>query len=688
MRRVIYIVLDGLGVGALPDATDYGDAGSDTLGNLSRVVDLDLPFLQRMGLGNIVPVSGVPPADAPLCLVGRLSTRSAGKDTTVGHWEHMGLVTAHPFPTYPRGFPADVVRTFEGAIGRSILGNKPASGTAIIEELGSEHLASGRPIVYTSADSVFQIAAHTGVVPLEQLYEWCGVARDLLKGAHAVARVIARPFTGTPGAFVRTKDRRDFSLEAPGRTYLDALTSAGVPVLALGKIGEVFVGRGVARAVKVGSNDANLELVLRLVRHDSGAPPFDSGLLFTNLVDFDMVWGHRNDADGFARGLAAVDRALPALVDALSPEDLLVLTADHGVDPTTPSTDHSREYVPLLVYPPPAGAPSQVYEGTLADTGATVFHHFLGRGASPVEVADPGEPVQNLAPGRGWRRYTPLGEAAKPPTEYDSGSHVILPGRVGPSEAREAGGWLAANLGDPPDVAVILGSGLLPVLGGAGNKEVRYQDIPHWAAGSIPGHRYLLSVVGTAGARVALLQGRVHEYEGFDLSEEQLPVHTLAAWGVTRLILTSASGGVSPGLRPGEVLLIDEVLDFQHPGPEGRPVRLPATGEPSAFGPAGRVAPVASPDLRRFRRGVHASLPGPQYETPAELELLRALGVDTVSMSPAAELRAALVCGLQVAVAAVVANAGDTTHEEVLAGTARASEALGSLIGALAQSSA
>jgi phosphopentomutase len=406
MRRVVFIVLDGVGVGALPDAADYGDAGSDTLGNLGRVVNLRLPFLQLLGLGNIIPLIGVPPAASPLCMPGRLATLSAGKDTTVGHWEHMGLVTASPFPTYPAGFPHEIVDAFERAIGRRILGNKPASGTAIIEELGARHLASGWPIVYTSADSVFQIAAHTDVVPLEELYRWCQWARDLLRGPHAVARVIARPFTGTPGAFMRTKDRRDFSLEPPGLTYLDALSRARIPVLALGKVCEVFAGRGVTQMVKVGSNAENLELVLELVRGGSGKATLDHGLLMTNLVDFDMLWGHRNDVDGFAQGLGAVDAALPAIAGALGPDDLLIITADHGVDPTTPSTEHSREYVPLLLYPRPADARAAVYEGTLADTGATVYRHLTGRDPLEGEVSDPGRPVQALEPRRGWPSQT------------------------------------------------------------------------------------------------------------------------------------------------------------------------------------------------------------------------------------------------------------------------------------------
>ncbi len=357
MSRFVFVVLDGVGVGALPDAADYGDVGSDTLGNLSRIVDLRLPFLQKLGLGTIIPIRGVPPVPEPLALTGRLATLSSGKDTTVGHWEHMGLVTARPFPTYPNGFPEEVLAPFRDRIGRGVLGNKPASGTAIIGELGEAHLATGEPIVYTSADGVFQIAAHVGVVPLERLYEWCEIARDILREPHGVARVIARPFTGIPGAFTRTKDRRDFSLAPPSRTYLDLLQAAGVPVMALGKIGEVFVGRGVTTTIKVAHNDENLALVRDLLQHRSELGRFDEGLLFTNLVDFDMVWGHRNDVDGFAAGLAAFDAVLPDIVGSLGPGDTLVVTADHGVDPTTPSTDHSREYVPLLLYPRPAALP-------------------------------------------------------------------------------------------------------------------------------------------------------------------------------------------------------------------------------------------------------------------------------------------------------------------------------------------
>jgi phosphopentomutase len=650
-QRFVFVVLDGVGAGALPDAADYGDTGSDTLGNLSRVVRLHLPNFRRLGLGNIVPLAGVHPVQTPLCLPGRLASVSRGKDTTVGHWEHMGLITSRPFPTYPKGFPADVVGPFGAAIGRGILGNKPASGTTIIAELGQEHLATGEPIVYTSADSVFQIAAHVDVVPSEQLYEWCRIARGLLQGPHAVARVIARPFAGSEGAFVRTKDRRDFSLEPPGLTYLDLLQDAGVPVMALGKVSEVFVGRGVSATIKVAGNDDNLALLVDLLRGRSRKGTFDRGLLITNLVDFDMVWGHRNDAEGFAGGLEAVDAALPSLLASLGPDDRLILTADHGVDPTTPSTDHSREYVPLLLYPRPLGAPQAVYEGSFADTGATVFTYLTGEAATlaGVDIAD-------RRPDRGWRHYTPVLRVAGAAPEW-------VPTRSGLAEAEEAARWLAQNRGTAPDYAVILGSGLEPDPLPPIVAEAPYEEIPHWVAGTVTGHPGRVSIVEWRGRRLALLRGRVHEYEGFDLGEVQLVVSALAVWGTCRLVITSASGAVDNTLAPGAVLVVGDILDCQYPDADGRPTRLRAT-DGALLIALGRTG------------SVHASVMGPQYETPAELAVLRTLGAHTVSMSPAAEVRAAHDCKMELAVLTVVANAGDTTHEEVLTATARTGRGL------------
>lgn len=650
-RRVVFIVLDGVGVGALPDAAEYGDTGSDTLGNLSRIIKLNLPNFQRLGLGNIIALQGVLPTQTPLCLPGRLAPASHGKDTTVGHWEHMGLITSRPFPTYADGFPPEIIKAFGAAIGRQVLGNKPASGTAIIAESGEEHLATGAPIVYTSADSVFQLAAHVDVVPLEQLYDWCRIARRLLQGPHGVARVIARPFAGTAGAFVRTTDRRDFSLEPSGPTYLDLLQEAGVPVLALGKVGEVFVGRGIDTTIKVATNDDNLALVIDLLRGRSPKGRFDRGLLVTNLVEFDMVWGHRNDVEGFARGLAAVDAVLPSLFASLRSDDLLIISADHGVDPSTPSTDHSREYVPLLLYPRPANAPRAVYEGSFADTGATAFKYLTG---GPSTLA--GTDINDLRPSRGWRRYTPIVRVTGADPDW-------LPTRAGSDEADEAARWLRKNLGPAPDGAVILGSGLDPSLSSPTISEVAYDRIPHWPTGTVGGHPCRLSLVKWGALRIALLRGRVHEYEGYDLGEVQLAVNTMAAWGVRRMIITTASGAVDEHYVPGDVVVIHEILDCQYPDVDGKPIRLRGT-DASLLAALGHAW------------SVHASVTGPQYETPAELAVLRSLGAHTVSMSPAGEVRAVHDQRMHLATLTVVANAGDTTHDEVLAAVEKAGRGL------------
>ncbi len=671
MSRFVFVVLDGVGVGALPDAADYGDAGSDTLGNLSRIVDLRLPFLQKLGLGTIIPIRGVPPVPEPLALTGRLATLSSGKDTTVGHWEHMGLVTARPFPTYPYGFPEEVLAPFRDRIGRGVLGNKPASGTAIIDELGEAHLASGEPIVYTSADSVFQIAAHVGVVPLGRLYEWCEIARGILREPHAVARVIARPFIGIPGAFTRTEDRRDFSLAPPSPTYLDLLQAAGVPVMALGKISEVFVGRGVATTIKVAHNDENLALVRDLLQNRSELGRFDEGLLFTNLVDFDMVWGHRNDVDGFAAGLAAFDAALPDIIGSLGPGDTLVITADHGVDPTTPSTDHSREYVPLLLYPRPVRFPAAVYEGTLADTGATVYSSLTGR----IPTLG-GDVLTAGRPSRGWRPYT----AAQP---CPVGKAGWLPGRVGPAEAEEAASYLRTRLGPAPEAAVVLGSGLADALEVAGKAEVPYRDIPFWSEGNVSGHPYRLAVADRGSGAVAFLEGRTHGYEGYDLSELQLPVQTLARWGVRKVLLTSSCGAVAADRKAGDVVIGLEVLDCQTAllcgeGSAPTPVRIRATSEELAE----QVLAVAGAPSW-LSTGIHGAVPGPQYETEAELGLLRALGATTVSMSLAPELRALHRMGMEAAVLSLVVNSGHTSHGGVLAGASDAATTFSAAVAAV-----
>lgn len=376
--RVILIVLDGVGVGELPDAARFGDAGSDTLGHTAAAVGgLRLPHLGALGLGNIAPVQGLPPAPAPAAWYGRMAEVSRGKDSTTGHWEIGGIILEEDFPAFPDGFPRELLDRFLRVSGcAGCLGNRAASGTAIIAELGAEHLRTGWPIVYTSADSVFQIAAHEEVIPLGRLHEICRLTRDqVCVGPAAVGRVIARPFVGTPGAFTRTAGRRDFSLMPPRPTVLDVLHAAGIPTVAVGKVDDLFAGRGIAEAVHTVSNAEGIAATI------SAAQELHRGLIFTNLVDFDTLYGHRNDPEGFALALREFDAALPDILATLRPGDLLVLTADHGNDPVTPSTDHSREYVPLLCLRKGGGPGGPLgTRASFADLGRTVADYF-GLGA-------------------------------------------------------------------------------------------------------------------------------------------------------------------------------------------------------------------------------------------------------------------------------------------------------------------
>lgn len=363
--RVLILVCDSFGVGDAPDAAAYGDGGTDTIGNTAAAVGgIDAPNLGALGLGLLTEVRGVEPRADSGTAHGRLTERSAGKDTTTGHWEICGIVLERPFPLYPRGFPPEIVRPFEEQIGRPILGNVPASGTVIIEDLGREHLRTGRPIVYTSGDSVFQIAAHMDVVPLDLLYEWCRIARALLVGDHNVGRVIARPFEGEPGAFVRRPERRDYSVDPPGPTLLDRCQEAGVATYAVGKIRDIFAEQGLTDAVYSDSNDHGVDLTIGYLGRSGPA------LVFSNLVDFDSKYGHRNDPAGYARAVEALDRRIPELVAALD-GGVLFLTGDHGCDPTTVSTDHSRERTPILAAGLRGGPYDVGTRGTFADLGAT-----------------------------------------------------------------------------------------------------------------------------------------------------------------------------------------------------------------------------------------------------------------------------------------------------------------------------
>lgn len=368
-KRVIWIVLDSVGIGAMPDAADFGDEGSDTLGNIAAKRPLSLPNLRKLGLGNIRPIPGIPPVERTAGAYGKCTLASPGKDTTTGHWEMAGIVLEKPFPTYPNGFPPQIIREFESKTRRKILGNKAASGTEIIRELGEEHLRTGSPIVYTSADSVFQIAAHEETIPLDQLYEMCETAREILRGPNEVGRVIARPFTGQPGRFVRTSNRKDYAVPPPAGMLLDRLAERNVPVYSIGKIDDIFLHRGIARSSKTKSNDDGMHKTVEAL----DAQP--QGLIFVNLVDFDQLYGHRNDVEGYAAALEAVDAWIPKLRPSI--DDLVIFTADHGCDPTTPSTDHSREFTPLLVYGDCVRENVNLgTRSTLADIGQTVAENF------------------------------------------------------------------------------------------------------------------------------------------------------------------------------------------------------------------------------------------------------------------------------------------------------------------------
>ena len=379
-RRAIIVVLDGVGIGAAPDAASYGDVGSNTLGNLARAVGgLVLPNLQRAGLGNIASLAGVEPANPPTAAWGLMRPRSAGKDSTTGHWEIAGVHLSRPFPTFPDGFPEGVIEEFASRTGRRVIGNCAASGTGIIDRYGAEQARSGAWIVYTSADSVFQVAAHEDVIPLEELYRACETARAMLVPPNDVSRVIARPYRGVEGHYERTANRRDYSIQPPEETLLDALAAAGIPREGVGKVDDLFAGRGIASR-HVQSNVEGTRLIVDWIRGDR------SGLLFCNLVDFDQLYGHRNDAPGFHEALRAFDAALPTIHAALREDDLLFLTADHGNDPTTPSTDHARESVPLLVLGPHVQPTAVGERETFSDLGATVAEWlgvgFRGRGTS------------------------------------------------------------------------------------------------------------------------------------------------------------------------------------------------------------------------------------------------------------------------------------------------------------------
>jgi phosphopentomutase len=370
-NRITIVVLDGAGIGEMPDAAEWGDVGADTIGHILQSRKLVVPNLERYGLGNIRPLSGVAPEQNPAGSYGRCALRSNGKDTTTGHWEMAGIVLDQAFPTYPNGFPAVLLDRFvkETEV-PGVLGNVPASGTEIIKELGAEHVATGKPIVYTSADSVFQIAAHEEVIPLERLYQICETARRILDGEHKVGRVIARPFRGEPGSFFRTENRHDYAVPPPTENLLPSLADAGLDVVCIGKIASIYDGLGVTKDLTAKNNQQSIDQTIRALKGDT------RGLIFSNLVDFDMLYGHRRDTEGFATALEHFDRHLPHIEAAMRDDDVLIITADHGNDPSFPGSDHTREYAPLLVYGKRARSANLGTRSSLADIGQTVAENF------------------------------------------------------------------------------------------------------------------------------------------------------------------------------------------------------------------------------------------------------------------------------------------------------------------------
>jgi phosphopentomutase len=396
--RITLIVLDSLGLGEMPDAAEWGDAGSDTLGHVLESREVHLPNLARHGLGNIRPLRGVPPAREPRAAYGRCALRSNGKDTTTGHWEMAGIILERAFPTYPNGFPPEVIDRFVRETGVSgVLGNVPASGTEIIKELGAEHVRTGKPIVYTSADSVFQIAAHEGVIPVPRLYEMCEKARSILRAEHEVGRVIARPFEGEPGSFRRTENRHDYAVPPPRENLLVTLSEAGLDVVCIGKVASIYDAAGVTEDLPAKNNQQSIDQTIRALREDT------RGLIFSNLVDFDMLYGHRRDVEGYARALEHFDARLPEIEAAMGDGDLFIITADHGNDPTFRGTDHTREYAPLIVYGRRArGGVDLGIRRSLADIGQTIADNFrlkLTAGESFLpEITKRGMGV------RGWRK--------------------------------------------------------------------------------------------------------------------------------------------------------------------------------------------------------------------------------------------------------------------------------------------
>lgn len=623
MKRVIWIVLDSVGAGYLPDAAAFGDEGANTIGHIAEKMELKIPHMLSMGLGSLPGLHL--PETAGNGAYGRAMEKSAGKDTTTGHWEMAGVTVKQPFPLYPDGFPKEVMDAFEAAIGTKTLGNKPASGTAILDELGEEHMRTGYPIVYTSGDSVFQIACHEEIYPIEKLYEMCEIARSQLQGRHGVGRVIARPFVGTgKGAFQRTGRRRDFSLKPIAPSILDVMKDAGFETLGVGKIEDIFAHQGLTGSNHAAGNPACIDAAIEYMKKD-----FD-GLLFVNLVDFDSVYGHRRDVEGYGKALEYFDERLPEIQGLMGEDDLLIITADHGCDPAYTGTDHTREYVPLLLWK--QGMRGQHPIGTretFADTAATIAEYF------------------GLPERFGAASYL---------KEIEAGCEEEM------KRIQRAADAVEEKLGRA-DIAIVLGSGL----GDFGNdltdaQEISYADIPGFPRATVAGHAGKLIAGMLGDKKVLLMSGRFHSYEGHPMADVTLPVRVMRRLGVKNLILTNAAGGVNADFAAGCLMLITDFINLSG--------KNPLTGPNlDAFGPRfPDMTGAYDPDLRslaekcaeklgiRLQKGVYCWMNGPTYETPAEIRMARTLGADAVGMSTVPETIVARHCGMRVLGVSCITN--------------------------------
>ena len=660
MKRIILIVLDSVGCGELPDAPQYGDEGSNTLGHIIAREHPALPHMEKMGLG-LIPSTGAKVPEKCVGVWGRAREISAGKDTTTGHWEIAGLKLDTPFPTYPEGFPPEVMEAFEKAIGTRTLGNKPASGTAILDELGEEHLRTGYPIVYTSADSVFQIAANESLYPPEKLYEMCRIARGILQGKHGVGRVIARPFIGEKaGHFTRTGRRRDFSLPPTGKTLLKALQEAGIPTGAIGKIEDIFDMDGIDFSDHASGNPACIDSTLKMM------DTLKEGLLFVNLVDFDSTYGHRRDVKGYGEALAYFDSRLPEIMEKMGEEDLLILTADHGCDPTfLKTTDHTREYIPLLCWSKKMNRSLSIgTRQTFADIAATAGE-LLG--------------IEERFSAQSFAREIKIaqGEIEMNPV----------------METLKAAAQKIEETCGKAEIGIVLGSGLGNY---AENLEdavrVPYGEIPGFPTSTAPGHAGCWWAGKLHGKKVYMMQGRFHGYEGYDLSQVTLYVRVMKLLGVQTLILTNAAGGVNLDFAAGDLMLVTDYINFSGKNPLTGPnleefgPRFPDMSRAYCKELQELAQQVAEEKGIKLQKGVYVWLNGPCYETPAEIRMARLIGGDAVGMSTVPETIVANHCGMKVLGLSCITNmaAGiqstPLNHLEVLQTGERVKETFKSLV--------